>query len=164
MTSACGQEITSAISRLKPRSVLAVCPDHRELEIALGESGDVRVYPVGGCDLRAQIAAIGRCDVALVARTLEHIEKQEGCALLAALRDVYSETCLVLVSVGSTAGVESGEIWTHHDLSALGFQLHARCGERETLYRFSLADYKATPDWLNSRNWANPRLWGKNRW
>ncbi len=32
------------------------------------------------------------------------------------------------------------------------------------LYRFDIADYKTTPDWLNSRYWAHPELFDKHRW
>ena len=32
------------------------------------------------------------------------------------------------------------------------------------LNHFSLKAYKKTPDWLNDRFWANPRLWDKFRW
>ncbi len=32
------------------------------------------------------------------------------------------------------------------------------------LNHFSPKSYKPTPDWLNSRHWANPQLWNKHRW
>lgn len=32
------------------------------------------------------------------------------------------------------------------------------------LNHFSLKTYKKTPNWLNSRFWANPQLWNKFRW
>ena len=32
------------------------------------------------------------------------------------------------------------------------------------LNHFDLKQYKKTPDWLNSRYWANPELWGRFRW
>lgn len=31
-------------------------------------------------------------------------------------------------------------------------------------FEFNIADYKRTPDWLNSRYWANPQRWNKERW
>ncbi|MDD3447840.1 MAG: DUF6231 family protein [Gammaproteobacteria bacterium] len=32
------------------------------------------------------------------------------------------------------------------------------------LYGFDIATYKVTPDWLNSRYWANPELWDRYWW
>lgn len=37
-------------------------------------------------------------------------------------------------------------------------------GQPWGLNHFSLKTYKKTPSWLNSRFWANPRLWNKFRW
>ncbi|WP_350557625.1 DUF6231 family protein [Psychrobacter sp. CAL346-MNA-CIBAN-0220] len=32
------------------------------------------------------------------------------------------------------------------------------------LWQFNLYDYKKLPNWLNSKYWANPENWGKERW
>ena len=37
-------------------------------------------------------------------------------------------------------------------------------GQSWGLNHFSLKTYKKTPDWLSSRNWANPGLWDRFRW
>lgn len=37
-------------------------------------------------------------------------------------------------------------------------------GQPWGLNHFSLKTYKKTPNWLNSRFWANPQLWNKSRW
>lgn len=37
-------------------------------------------------------------------------------------------------------------------------------GQPWGLNHFSLKTYKKTPNWLNSRFWANPQLWNKFRW
>ncbi len=52
-------------------------------------------------------------------------------------------------------------------MGALGLQCEAVCrkgGQAWGLNRFDARTYKKTPDWLNSRHWANPNLWGKFRW
>ena len=41
------------------------------------------------------------------------------------------------------------------------FDVH---GQPWGLNHFSLKTYKKTPNWLNSRFWANPQLWNKFRW
>lgn len=45
-------------------------------------------------------------------------------------------------------------------LSALGFRLLKRYQDN-TLFYFDIYDYKKVPDWLNSRFWAHPEMWGK---
>ncbi len=37
-------------------------------------------------------------------------------------------------------------------------------GQTWGLNHFSLTTYKKTPNWLNSRFWANPQRWNKFRW
>ena len=160
MSLACRREIAAAIAHLKPCSVITVSQEPGVFEPALHDFEGLTVHSVSGRALRSQIASIGHCDLALVAH-LDQLDKQEGSALLAALRDVYSDVCLVLFSPRPARGAE---VWTQEDLAALGFRLHVHCGAQEAIYRFSLADYKTTPDWLNSRSWANPRLWEKYRW
>ncbi|MGC8698509.1 MAG: DUF6231 family protein, partial [Halothiobacillus sp.] len=48
-------------------------------------------------------------------------------------------------------------------LKALGFLLQG-AGEAPWALVFDMGSYKATPDWLNARHWANPQLWDKHRW
>lgn len=52
-------------------------------------------------------------------------------------------------------------------MGALGLcclQIFNICGQSWGLNHFSLKTYKKTPNWLNSRFWANPQLWNKFRW
>jgi hypothetical protein len=48
-------------------------------------------------------------------------------------------------------------------LKALGFLLQGE-GVAQWALVFDMGCYKATPDWLNARHWANPQLWDKHRW
>lgn len=49
--------------------------------------------------------------------------------------------------------------WTPARLRELGFEPLT-----ERLWAFDINDYKAVPDWLNARFWANPDQWDKHRW
>lgn len=52
-------------------------------------------------------------------------------------------------------------------MGALGLRCESVChkdGQAWGLNRFDARTYKKTPDWLNSRHWANPKLWDKFRW
>ncbi|HQS02009.1 MAG: hypothetical protein B7Y58_02165 [Halothiobacillus sp. 35-54-62] len=49
-------------------------------------------------------------------------------------------------------------------LKALGFLLQGDQALSSWCLVFDVGSYKAPPDWLNARHWANPQLWDKHRW
>ena len=83
---------------------------------------------------------------------------------LARLRDQHCE----LIHIGLEHQHETTKnIILPQDLVALGFTCirQRKCKDHDFhLFRFSLYNYKHTPDWLNSRFWANPEHWDKTRW
>ncbi|AXI02339.1 DUF6231 family protein [Aquirhabdus parva] len=68
------------------------------------------------------------------------------------LRDLLARRVLVVAFGDQSAG-----------LRALGFSQIEQI-EGWELWQFNILEYKQTPDWLNSRYWANPENWGKYRW
>lgn len=81
--------------------------------------------------------------------------------LVSALRDLHARQLLVFVASGQDAGI--GE----HALRALALQQQARFeqdGELREAWSYDIRTYKAVPDWLNPRFWANPENWNKYRW
>ena len=53
---------------------------------------------------------------------------------------------------------------THNMIMSLGFNAILKLKENDLFYIFyayNISNYKMTPDWLNSENWANPELWEK---
>ena len=53
---------------------------------------------------------------------------------------------------------------THKILMSLGFQLLKQIKQNNIFfifYIYNISSYKKSPDWLNSDNWANPKLWEK---
>jgi hypothetical protein len=161
MNTRCAIEVLGLIRSLHPSSVLAVTPNWREIKQALSDWTELDLRPIAGDDLREQLAQAGPCQLAVVTDTLESLPLPKGRALLAALRDVYSETCLV--AIDADAGVRAG--WNPEAFIAMGFKVRPGIEAWDfALYSFSLRDYKTTPDWLNARHWANPERWDKDRW
>lgn len=76
---------------------------------------------------------------------------------LAAMRDLYAQAVLA---------VADGECpLSPPQWRSLGFLPHWHDDDAGlTLHGFNLYDYKHRPDWLNSKYWANPELWGVYRW
>ena len=53
---------------------------------------------------------------------------------------------------------------THNMIMSLGFNAIIKLKEDDLfyiIYAYNISNYKMTPDWLNSKNWANPELWEK---
>ena len=79
--------------------------------------------------------------------------------LLAAARDRWAKQVLALIPS------HSNDLATEREYFAMGFShrpLPKALQTTHTAYGFSISRYKPTPDWLNSRFWANPERWKKN--
>ena len=59
------------------------------------------------------------------------------------------------------------EPWQLTDSLSLGYRRIDSGHHRQIpwqLYEFHIANYKSTPDWLNSDHWSNPQEWDRHRW
>lgn len=70
--------------------------------------------------------------------------------------------CRVIV-LPNRSMMPTGCLWVAQ-LEALGFLLQGDRAASRWFLVFDLGCYKAIPDWLNARHWANPQLWDKHRW
>lgn len=94
-----------------------------------------------------------RFDAGVIWRALSVPPTDDEMHLLARLRDMDCKCLFVCAPAGCK-----------QYLIELGFhRLASTCGEY-TLFIYDIAKYKRTPDWLNSRHWANPEHWNKARW
>ena len=104
-------------------------------------------------------------DVAIVINLFEHIEKAKGMQVLSRLRDVLSpQYCIAL----PTSQTTSSSTWHLTDLFSFALSKVSEYPQTNkddiSLFKYNINDYKKTPDWLNSDNWANPQMWGKYWW
>ncbi len=101
-----------------------------------------------------------RFDVAVTVDAIEQWGKSEAVQIISRLRDYLSTQFCISIILNE-------ESWQITELFALGlhkvssYQIEA--GEL-SLFKYSINDYKKTPDWLNADNWANPEMWGKYWW
>lgn len=81
--------------------------------------------------------------------------------LLSSLRDLHARQFVACLPVNHWQ-------WPESALLALGLQQHARfhdsAGTLFEAWGFDIRTYKAVPDWLNPRFWANPENWNRFRW
>jgi hypothetical protein len=99
--------------------------------------------------------------LAYVHGAIERLPRTVAGMLLARLRDVSARHLLVHVEIGS-GWSEHASDWENNDLLAFGL---IKAGEysngerRAHIYQFNIFDYKLTPEWFNSLQWAHPHLW-----
>lgn len=112
-----------------------------------------------------------RHDVAIVLDIFEHIDKQSGFQLLSRLRDVLTHQYCIALPFQEQLNSDNQSAWQLADLFGFALERVAiynsldELNERQIgLFKYNINDYKKTPDWLNSDNWANPEMWEKYRW
>ena len=153
-------EIERALQAVRPRSLLAVGAAAGAVLAPLSRPTDCRYLALPAPDTKL-LAAHTRFDLALVSTDAGAGIKAPLLHLLAALRDRYAQYLYVALETPARASL------THTDFLALGMRHVADYGDTATthaLYAFNIADYKSTPDWLNSQHWAHPELFDKFRW
>lgn len=105
-------------------------------------------------------------DFALLSNALEYMDKQQAGILIASLRDIHSKKLVIITPIGNSwPGLTS--YWEETDLLSYGFILKAQYKINNNplhVYAYDIANYKSTPDWLNSKHWANPEEWNKHWW
>ncbi len=106
-----------------------------------------------------------RFDVAVFYNLPSNLDRSLTTQLISRLRDSLSAQFCVAIELDP-------KTWQLTDMLALGLRKVADySGDSETpkaaqaaLFKYSISDYKRTPDWLNADNWANPEMWGKYWW
>jgi hypothetical protein len=99
-----------------------------------------------------QLAGLGRLDASI---TISRLQLGDD-ALVARIRDVHSPVVWL---------IEPPEISAERARSLAFNVLHTPVdADDRWLFGHDIASYKATPDWLNAKYWANPERWDQNRW
>jgi hypothetical protein len=160
-------DIIGIIEALRPTDVLAVMPAHEPLWRELARrTRDMDCRRISGVDVLTQAFKRGRSQLAIAAGTLEHMNKRDAGAVIARLRDLYSNVLYAALPIGDRwPGLISR--WNNSELIAYGLRparQYTVGGKPFYLYHYDIYDYKLTPDWLNSKHWANPHRWDKERW
>lgn len=104
-----------------------------------------------------------RMQLAIVLDAPRALSRATTRQLLGQLRNFSASA---IVAAFSRDG-SSGDRWATSEFLGLGFRRLASARtlqSRYWIYRYDIRDYKITPDWLNSRFWANPERWDKSRW
>ncbi len=119
---------------------------------------------LGAKDILNQLEGFQHFDLVVVLNTIECLSKDEATILISRLRDLYAKR-LILSVVMNQCDAKSN--WSKGEFLALGLTKlaeHEQEGLLNHLYGHDILNYKTTPDWLNSRFWANPELFGKHWW
>ena len=123
-----------------------------------------QVVHLAGSDLDQFWIEQQRYDVAIVVNLFEHLDKAKGMQVLSRLRDVLSSQYCVCLPVNKTGNASEWQLTDLFSFALSRVASYHQDGIEYGLFKYNIADYKKTPDWLNSDNWANPQMWGKYWW
>lgn len=159
-------DVLKLLQSVQPASLLLAAVDGELIGTIQKSLNETRVDSIDAAALSERVDTLPTYDVILLVGVIEQLDRQIANTVIGRLRDLHSHHLFMLVRVGSDwANLISH--WQRTDLLAHGFTLHQRYKAEEGdwhLCRFELDSYKATPEWLNSKYWANPELFGKYRW
>ena len=162
--------IEARIAERAPQRLLVVAPDSLSFDTnsqrEAANAGVVTRITPG--EAAATLGALAGFDLAVVLDPAREIDAQATTRMLARLRNagasaVIAATPCPRLQRESGRGTRFGR----GEFLALGFRRArdtARMQSGWMLYRYDIHDYKITPNWLNSRYWANPGRWDKDRW
>jgi hypothetical protein len=146
------------LAETRPSRLLLIGPaaaglaaDYRAAE----PGADVQTLDVRGPESLEQLRPV---DLAIVMDALERLPHTAAAALLGQLRDLYARRIVATLRTDATAS------WGHRDMIGHGFVRLSNPGAPARVYEFDIGTYKTTPDWLGSKDWANPQLFDKYRW
>ena len=156
------EELARLLDLLTPSSVLCVGgPAESLIASTMTTSSNVPVSTLSLDHIPSKLDELPTCGLAYVHGAVERLPRSVAGMLLARLRDVSARHLLVHVGMGS-GWPEHTSDWENNDLLAFGLIKageYTNGGLREHIYQFNIFDYKLTPDWFNSQQWAHPHRW-----
>lgn len=156
--------LVELLAQARPRRLLAVGPAACQVaELHAENHGECQVTSLDPADAGRLLSSTETVDLALLEGGSHGPDRTTAPLLLGRLRDVLARVTLVMLPEDPVPEAP----WRRADLRSLGYVPAGRHRWRDTcfeVYRFDIATYKTTPDWLSPEGWAHPELWDKYRW
>ena len=166
-----GFDIETLINECQPSSILVIgekgqeyIGDYVTQKKVINQECSVTSLSVDSA--LSQLKSHERYDVGIVTDTVEYMDKDRSGQLIARLRDIHTTRFLIVIRMGDK-WEQLKSIWQTVDLLGFGMKLVNRYEVDDKpihVYKYDISSYKKTPEWLNSKDWANPQLWNKFRW
>lgn len=158
------QALAAILENRQPRSVLAISLNPIPMLEQWCDANGSTLRSLAERDPFPELADAARFDMAIIADQLEYMDHRAGEALLGRLRNLHTDTLVVLYQ----PRIAPQKLrWSIADFFGMGLrrQHSFSDGEREmALYTYELANYNFVRSWNNPRFWANPENWGKYWW
>ena len=162
-------DIDTLINDAQPQRILALgdidpslFDEYRAQKSLLQQPCIVQHLPVAEC--MQVMSMTTRCDVAVAFNLFEHIDQQQGMQILARLRDVVAAQYCICLPLGEHNHQSQWQLTDLFSFALKRVNTYTTPEAEYSLFKYSIYDYKSTPDWLNPDNWANPNMWNKFRW
>lgn len=165
-----GFDIETLLNESQPRSLLVIGPDAGAIVEAYVKQKNFLKQQCRVTHIEDPMTGLeqdlGRHDAGIIIGALEQMVKPAALQLLARLRDLLTRQFCVVVPIDGERPDQTS-YWQLNELLGLGLMLLNQYEIDDGLvaiFKYDIATYKKTPDWLNPENWANPELWNKYRW
>lgn len=160
-------ELKLLIQQFQPKQILSIGPAGHDLFTDyLDVCEDCVLEECSSPPALKQLDQYGRYDLVFVSNILENMPKSEAEQLVARLRDLHSVHLIIVLPIGE-GWPNHISYWQKTDMLGLGFSQVAEFQYQQHtvhIYAFDIASYKTTPEWLNSKYWANPEMFDKYWW
>ena len=160
-------ELQALIHQFQPQQILSIGPAGQELFTSyLAGCPECSLQECISVPTLEQLDGYGRYDLVFVSHVLESMPKSQAEQLIARLRDLLCERLIIVLPIGKDWPGHASH-WQQTDMLGLGFSRVAKFQYKQHLvhiYAFDIASYKTTPEWLNSKYWANPEMFDKYWW
>lgn len=161
------ESLQDLLHGLRPRNILVLGPlGERLIDDYRHADPDCELTVIEPDELFDEFDSLPRYDLVFISHTIEKLPKDEAIRLIARLRDIHARRLILLVMMGE-GWPNAVSQWHKRDVLALGLVQMAENitnGLPVHIYGYDILTYKTCPDWLNSRFWAHPELFGKHWW
>lgn len=106
-----------------------------------------------------QLSHIKPIDLAVVSDITSTLTKHDATQWLGTLRNRHAAHIIII----SDSEASSQQGWQLNDYLGLGMKQIQSIGNYQ-LFSYAIENYQIKKEWLNSKNWANPEMFGKHRW
>jgi len=145
------------VSQFNPKSILTA---GETAAACLQTDNDTRLQHLTTPFSQQQLLAVSPIDLALVSHLTESLDKAAAQQWLGMIKNRYAPH-VILISHPELAQQKG---WQFVDYLAMGFKHIAGNDDGLQVFSYAIENYQPKREWLNSRFWANPEMYGKYRW
>lgn len=147
-------DLNLMITNTEDKGVLLLLPEKTHLIHQLDQS-IATPSTVSALSSVGNLEQVSQYALGIILFATDHLAKPNALTIISRLKTLHCKHLLVATQQN---------YWQKTDFYSLGMTHLNYYAPDIDIYEFNLYSYKNVPDWLNSKLWANPKMWDKYRW